>query len=278
MIEMQNVQFRYSRKKTIFSDLSLSIPPGSITGLLGKNGAGKSTLLKLMTGIVFPQQGESLVIGQPAKRRHPDILSRIFFLPEEFILPPIPIKRYVQLNAPFYPHFDYEWLHAQLQEFSLKESDRLDKLSFGQRKKALIAFGIATRTDLLILDEPTNGLDIPAKSQFRKMIAASMTENRSIVISTHQVKDIEMMLDHLIVLQEGEVIFTHSMEEVSNALTFTQSSNGSETAFYAENGVHGVAAIEKNRTGTDTHVNLELLFNAISACPEKVETCFKEVR
>ena len=161
MIQLNDITFGYKRRgNPVFSHFSMNLEPDSIYGLLGKNGAGKSTLLYLMCGLLRPQSGEALFNGKSVVERRPEILEDIFIVPEEFELPPLKLSTYVKINAPFYPHFSEELLSQCLQDFELPEDINLGGLSMGQKKKAFIAFAIATNTRLLLMDEPTNGLDI----------------------------------------------------------------------------------------------------------------------
>jgi ABC-2 type transport system ATP-binding protein len=189
MIELSNLSFSYTRE-TLFSQLDLSLRPGNICGLLGKNGAGKTTLLKLLAGLLFPQKGKARIMGMRPNDRSPAFLQELSFLPEEFSLPSVSPKKYEQLYAPFYPRFRSALFSNYLSEFEIEPNQNLDRCSFGQKKKFLLAFGLSTDSRLTLLDEPTNGLDIPSKRQFRKALASVLTDDRLIVISTHQARDL----------------------------------------------------------------------------------------
>ena len=188
MIRINNLKFSYHKNRDLFSDLHLELSKGHIYGLLGKNGAGKTTLLKLMTGLCFPIQGEVKVFGTDSFLRTTKMLEKIYFLPEEIYSPSLKISNYLSANSVFYPNFDNKLFYDLLEELEFDQfNDLISKLSLGQKKKVAIAFAIAAKTDILIMDEPTNGLDIPSKSIFRKIIARIATEDRIILISTHQV-------------------------------------------------------------------------------------------
>src|SRR6186713_469867 len=189
MISIQNLSFSYRKNKPLFEGLNLQLEAGHIYGLLGKNGAGKSSLLKQMAGLLFPQAGACKVMGYEARYRQPGFLSNLFMVPEEFYLPQVSIKSYLKTYAPFYPDFDNKAFNTYLTEFQIPLDQRLTEMSYGQKKKVLISFALAANTKVLIMDEPTNGLDIPSKSQFRKVIAAAVSDEKCIVISTHQVRD-----------------------------------------------------------------------------------------
>ena len=204
MIEAKNLTFSYSRKKApVLYDFSITIDRGKISGLLGKNGAGKSTLLYLIAGLLTPQNGEVLFDGINTRRRLPQTLQEIFIVPEEFDLPAIPLLEFVETNAPLYPKFSIDDMTRYLHLFDMTLELNLGALSMGEKKKVYMAFALATNTSLLLMDEPTNGLDIPGKSQFRKFIAAGMNDDRNIIISTHQVRDIDQLLDHIIIINNN---------------------------------------------------------------------------
>ena len=264
MIELTNLSFGYSKNKLLFKNLDLKLKEGHIYGLLGKNGAGKSTLLKNIAGLAFPREGVCKVKGFTASKRLPAFLQELFFIPEEMHLPSLSSAQYVKSTAHFYPEFNNEEFNAMLSEFEVPASSKLNKLSFGQQKKVMIAFGLATNTSLLIMDEPTNGLDIPSKSQFRKIIASALTENRCIIISTHQVRDLDSLIDSLVVLHNQEIVLNTSIDSISEKLKFTNSSSASASnILYHEESLGGINTIIANTDESYSKVDMELLFNAI---------------
>jgi len=265
MVELQHVHFRYKKKKPLFDNLSLTLQPGLIYGLLGKNGAGKSSLLKHISGLLYPDSGTCTVFGSDASARKPETLQDIYLIPEEFNLPAVKLSTYLKMNAVFYSRFSYSQFNAYLAEFELSEDAKLSTLSYGQKKKFLIAFGLATNARLLIMDEPTNGLDIPSKSQFRKIMVSALDEEKIIVISTHQVRDLENLIDNVVVLENGSIIFNRNIGEISEKLAFEHDLAGvpTEQVLYAEELRGSKAGIVKNIPGHDARVDLELLFNGI---------------
>ena len=279
MMEIKNVSFGYKGKQTVFKDFSLSLEEGSVYGLLGKNGTGKSTLLYLMTGLLRPCQGEVLYKGVNVSLRRPDVLSQMFIVPEEFNLPKVSLKQFVSLNRPFYPRFSDEILRSCLHDFDMNEDIHLGELSMGQKKKAYMCFALATNTEFLVMDEPSNGLDIPSKSQFRRVVATGMTENKSVVISTHQVRDIDSLLDHVVIIDHSRTLLNQSVSDICSRLCFTELSSGELTGdeLFAQPSVHGQSVILPNRLGEeDSTLNLELLFNATLAHPEMMAQVFAE--
>ncbi|MGM9695005.1 MAG: ATP-binding cassette domain-containing protein [Alloprevotella sp.] len=264
MLQIQHISFSYGkRSREVFHDFSLTFQPGHIYGLLGKNGTGKSTLLYLICGLLRPTAGCVTFDGSDVKARRPEVLRDIFLVPEEFELPKVTMDTYVKLNAPFYPNFDAEILRRCLEEFELPADVVLGSLSMGQKKKAFMSFALATRTRLVIMDEPTNGLDIPSKSIFRKIVAQHITDEQTVIISTHQVRDVEMLLDHVVMIDGSLVLLNRSMAEVSAAVRCEQRSMGEpvDDALYVQPSIAGNVVLVPNENPDDeTPVNLELLF------------------
>ena len=263
MVRIRNLHFGYSRQRPLFQHLDLTLERGHIYGLLGKNGAGKSTLLRNMVGLAFPDAGTCEVLGQPAARRLPAVLADLFFLPEEIYVPAVTAAKFVAQTAGFYPSFDHDALAHYLAEFEVPAQALLPALSFGQQKKFMIAFALAANTRLLVMDEPTNGLDIPSKAQFRKLLATALTEERCLVISTHQVRDLERLIDTVLVLHGQRIVLNADLGELAERLTFATVPEATSADLYAEESVRGAQVIRANRGGVPGRVDLELLFNAL---------------
>ena len=274
MIELHELHFRYhNSSREVLDNVTLHLPAGRIVGLLGKNGTGKSTLLYLMAGLLRPQKGTVHFGSHHVADRTPEMLSDLFVVPEHIELPAIRLSRFVELHRAFYPNFSDEQLNENLQHFDLTPEVNLGALSTGQLKKAYISFALATRTRLLLMDEPTNGLDIPSKAQFRRAIAANMDEERTVIISTHQVHDVENLVDHIVMLKEHQVGLNIDLDELGRLLRFEQRAYGEDLSdvLYAENSLAGMAVIVPNREETASQVNLELLFNALTQHPDLLE-------
>ena len=277
MIEVENLSFSYGRRKSkVLEDFSMELDKGSVYGLLGKNGTGKSTLLYLMAGLLRSQTGNVLYKGVDVKKRYPDTLQDMFLVPEEFALPNISLKQYVKLNAPFYPNFSDELLNACLRDFDMNENIHLGELSMGQKKKAFMCFALATNTSLLMMDEPTNGLDIPSKSQFRKVIASGMSDDKAVIISTHQVRDIDSLLDHVLIMDGSKLLLNESVSTICEKLYFAElgMNEPTEGALYVQPSVQGNSVILPNEYGEDSKLNLEVLFNALLAERERIQQMF----
>ena len=265
MINIQHLSFQYKKQDALFTDLSFEQHNGSIVGLLGKNGAGKSTFLKLISGLLKPQTGILNINGFKPFDRFPDFLADIYMVSEEFSFPSITIGLYIKATAPLYPKFDYEKMNRILQEFELESKKSLNGLSHGQRKKFLIAFALSTNCSLLILDEPTNGLDIPSKSLFRKILVSSVSDEQLVLISTHQVKDIETIIDTIVVLDEGKMVYNETILDISKQWQFktVSSLSGIENPIYQEKCLGGYRIITSANDLEETEIDIELLFNAI---------------
>lgn len=279
MIEVKNLSFSYGkRKQKVFDDFSLALDKGSVYGLLGKNGTGKSTLLYLMTGLLRPQAGRVLYKGVDVSMRYPLTLQDMFLVPEELALPSVSLKQYLKLNTPFYPNFSNELLSTCLRDFDMNEDIHLGELSMGQKKKAFMCFALATNTSLLVMDEPSNGLDIPSKSQFRKVIASGMTDEKSVIISTHQVRDIDSLLDHVVIIDGTRVLLNASVKTICDKVYFAEQgmNEPTDTALYVQPSVQGNSVIFPNTENEETNLNLEVLFNAMLAEREKMQTMFNK--
>jgi len=263
MIHIENLNFRYRHRTVLFDGLSLSLDGGRIYGLLGRNGAGKTTLLKIAMGMLFPKGGACRVLGYESRERQPAMLADMMLVPEEFYAPEMTIRRYVDLYAPFYPAFSHEQFQAYMNELELTDGEHFNSFSLGQKKKAVLAFALAANTRVLPLDEPTNGLDIPSKAQFRRMLASVVTDNRCVVISTHQVRDLENLIDSVVILDNGQITLNRSIEEITAKISFSTLPKLSGQELYSESSIAGFQALLPNTDGEPTQVDMELLFNAM---------------
>jgi ABC transporter, ATP-binding protein len=271
MITIQNLHFNYGKSAyKVFEDFTLNIPNGKIIGLLGRNGTGKSTLLYLISGLLRPNQGMMLVDGYVSQDRHPEMLQDIMIVPEEIDLPAVSFKDFIRTNRVYYPNFSEEVLHQVLHDFDIPAEFNLTALSMGQKKKVFMAFALATCTKYLLMDEPTNGLDIPSKMQFRRTLASQMNENRTIIVSTHQVHDVEQLIDHVVLIEGTHLLVDNSTTELSKLLRFEQRPYGAplDDALYVEPSLSGSAVITPTKGREETPINLELLFNAIVQYPD----------
>jgi ABC-2 type transport system ATP-binding protein len=277
MVTIENLTFAFKKNQPLFSGLNLNLEKGNTYGLFGLNGAGKTTLLNLISGMLFPDFGECLIHESPAKERLPEVLSDLFILPEQFELPKMDATKYIAIQAPFYPRFDTEQMSKMLTEFQIDTGKNLTELSYGQRKKFMIAFALASNASLLLMDEPTNGLDIPSKSQFRKIMAATDTNDRCVVISTHQVRDLNTLIDRITVLHSGNIIFDQTLGSINEKLSFIKTEpDHNQPILYSEEILGGHAAIAAKEAGDgDSLIDLELLFNGVIQETELINQVFQ---
>ena len=268
MIDIQNISFRYAgSKEMLLQDFSLQLSENNIYGLLGKNGTGKSTLLYLISGLLRPSSGVVSIDGVESFKRMPSTLEEVFIVPEEFDLPAMTLDKYVRINEPFYPRFNREVLEKCLADFELPHSLKLDALSMGQKKKVFMSFALAAGTRLLLMDEPTNGLDIPSKMQFRKVVAGNMSDDRILIISTHQVHDVEALLDHILILTRNRLLLNASVADICQHYAFEYRTPGMslDDVLYSEPSMQGNAVVSiRKEEEVETPLNLELLFNAVT--------------
>ncbi|MBS1532991.1 MAG: ABC transporter ATP-binding protein [Bacteroidetes bacterium] len=266
MIQVQNLDFWYKKGKPVFKNLSLSLVPGHIYGLLGKNGSGKSTLLKCISGLSFPLAGKCLIDGISSSKRTVATLENLFFLPEEIFVPALTPGQFLKNTAGFYPKFSITDFYGYLKTLDVDPEELMNDMSYGQQKKVMIAFGLATSSGVLIMDEPTNGLDIPSKVQFRKLIASVLNEDRCFVISTHQVRDLDSLIDTVLILDGHKIAINSSVDALTEKLLFGVFENTDGMAvLYEEETMRGKHAIVQNTSGKYSKMDLELLFNAVTS-------------
>ena len=262
MIEIKNLDFGY-KSKPVFKNINLNFEKNNIYGLLGENGVGKTTLLKLIGGLQKPHAGECLVDGVAPFKRWPETLQKIFFISEDFAIPEgTPIKNIKEL-APFYPNSNEDQFLELCKEMEVDPTQKYAHLSFGQQKKCLISTALGLNTDYLLLDEPTNGLDIPSKTLFRQVITKHSNENRTIIISTHQVKDVENLIDPIIILDHDEVLLKATFREITDKLYFDYGIEKDDSALYSEMIPGGYVNVTRNPEGVDSKVSIEVLFNTV---------------
>lgn len=275
MVNIQNLSFAY-KKKPVFNELNLSFQAGHVYGLLGKNGTGKSSLLRNIAGLLFPQKGIITVNGYTPAERLPVFLQDVFMVPEEFYLPDISIPDFIKSYVPFYPRFNSDKLRDYLSVFEVPSDSTLQNMSYGQKKKVLISFALASNAKLLLMDEPTNGLDIMSKSQLRKIMAQALDEERCIIISTHQVKDLENLIDRITVIDEGKILFDQNVEAISSKLSFRFATDEADlaAALYSESSLAGNVIVASSHEEEETKLDLELLYKAIVTNSGEVNKLF----
>ena len=274
MIAIKNLDFSY-KNAAVFKNISLNFKRGNVYGLLGENGVGKTTLLKLICGLQHPTAGTCTIDEFVPSERNPYFLQNIFFLPEEVITDDTTPEKFVKKLGVFYPRYDHEYFLNLMNELEVDATKKFDTLSYGQKKKALLACALSLRTDYLLLDEPTNGLDIPSKALFRKVILQHCTDETTVIISTHQVKDVENLIDPIVILDHDEVLLNATFEEISSKLYFEYGAEKSDDALYSEMMPGGYINVLPNNFEMESKVNVEALFNAVRNNKKKIREIFE---
>ncbi|MBO7264000.1 MAG: ABC transporter ATP-binding protein [Alistipes sp.] len=275
MIKAESLNFGYTSRRKVLNNISLTLGEGHIHGLLGCNGIGKTTLLKIICGIMRPDSGSVSVDGVDPMLREPQMFRELMIIPEEFDLPNVSLERYAKIASPFYPRFDMGAMRGYCEALNVDSRERLHSMSMGQRKKAYIAFALACNVKMLLMDEPTNGLDIPSKSIFRRLLAGYVDDSRMVVISTHQVADVESLLDNIVILDGQGVVLNATTADICRRLKFGKAEE-SDSVIYTERTIAGDVAVSLNETEEDSQLNIELLFNATTANRDAMCEIFKK--
>ena len=274
MIKINNLDFAYKNTQ-VFRNISLEFKKGNIYGLLGENGVGKTTLLKLICGLQKPQHGSVTVDGLCPSMRQPEFLQNVYFLPEEVITEDTTPENFIQKIGVFYPRYDFALFNQLMKELEVDLTKKFNELSHGQKKKALLACALSLQTDYLFLDEPTNGLDIPSKALFRKVISQYCSEESTIIISTHQVKDVENLIDPIVILDRDDVLLNASFAEIVDKIYFEYGPERLQNAYYTEMLPGGYINVMPNTEHEESNVNIEALFNAVMKNKETIKNLMK---
>lgn len=277
MIELRNLSFAYGKGRNAISDANGTINPG-IHLLLGENGAGKTTLLHILAGLRFAQSGECLIDGSDVRCRLPSTMRNLFFVPDNTELLTRTINGMKKIHACFYPNFSAELLEDNLRQFGMTGDERFNNLSLGDRNKTLAAYALSLQTELLLLDEPANGLDINSKKTLRRMIASNCSESQTIIVSTHTVWDLKALFDGLLVMNHGRLLLSRSTEEISRRLCFITSAMPVTDAIYQEQEAGIYRAIVRNTGNEETEVDFNLVYSALMSefAKEIINTIIKQ--
>ncbi|MBO4740741.1 MAG: ABC transporter ATP-binding protein [Bacteroidales bacterium] len=274
MIDLKNFSFAY-RRTNVFDGINIKFEKGSIYGLLGENGVGKTTMLKAISGLLRPTAGTCTVDGFCSFDRKPEFLENIFFLPDDLPLPDDATpERFFREFSVFYPNPDYQKFEKIAAELHIDPRRRFKEMSLGQQKKSLISCALALNTDYLLLDEPTNGLDIPSKSDFRRVLAENLKNGQTIIISTHQVKDVETLINPIVIISNSQVLLNASVERITEKLYFQYSTEQNPGALYSDMVAGGYVNVLINNGMGESRLNLEALFNTVLLNQDKIRTLF----
>jgi len=274
MISLKDFSFSY-RKTKVFDGINLQFEKGAIYGLLGENGVGKTTMLKAISGLLCPTAGSCTVEDFHSFDRKPEFLEKIFFLPDEQPLPDDATpERFFRDFAVFYPKHDTTMFQALAAELQIDPRRKFKEMSLGQQKKALIASALALNTDYLLLDEPTNGLDIPSKSDFRRVLAENVKNGQTIIISTHQVKDVETLINPIVIISNSQVMLNATVERITEKIYFQYGPEQLPNALYSDMVAGGYVNVLINNGLGESQLNLEALFNTVLQRQETIYDLF----
>jgi len=276
MIEIKNLNFSYTRNKEVYKNLNLEIPKGTIASVLGLNGAGKTTLLNLIAGFLIPKHGSCKVSRYESSSREPEMLENLFMVTDNNEFPNTTVAKFCRLFAEFYPKFSHEFFAHCLSEFKLTPNQSLKRMSLGERRKAMLSFALSTKCKVLLFDEPTNGLDIPSKATFRKLLASNTEEDQTILLATHQVRDLGTLMDRIIIEHEGAILLNETTECISEKLYFGLPADhlSPEDIIFSQEGIASNYIVAANKNGHSGNMDIELLFNAAISNPDKMKTIF----
>lgn len=263
IIQVSGLGFHYGRNR-VFENFELMLDQPGIYGLFGRNGSGKSTLLKILAGLLFPHAGTVSVLGHRPATRSPDFLEQIYIVPEEFHLPDITLAALQVTHAPFYPRFSASDFQRYISTFDIPQDQSFASMSLGQKKKSVIAFALATHTPVLLMDEPTNGLDILSRSQFKAIMGGSEHKQRIVLISTHQAHDLETLMSHVLFADAGQLALSASMHTLQHALLMGVQEKPENRSIYQEPLGQQWAYVSHNQQFETSAVHLELLYKALS--------------
>ena len=273
MINIDTLRFSYG-SNCVLDGITMTLEPGRIYGLLGENGVGKTTLLTLICGLKNTQSGSISIDGRTPYKRDPVLLSEISYIPDEVAPMHCTAASWAKSSGVFRPNFKYEKFLQIANEFEIDVNMMMDKMSNGQLKKTYISFVLACGTRYILMDEPTNGLDIPSKAQFRTAIMKHTSEDSTIVISTHQVRDLENIIDPVIILDRQAVLLNATISEISSKLYFDYGTEIHPDNLYMEQLPGGFIQVRPNTTGEESKVNIEALFNAVHKHKDLIKAMF----
>lgn len=264
MILCENLNYTYNNGRHALVDVNAVILPG-LHLLMGENGAGKTTLLHAIAGLLFPQTGRCTLDDVDVARREPSTMSRIFFLADNMLWPAATINELVATHACFFPSFDETLLRSNLKAMDLTGAEKLRTLSLGNRKKAAIAYALSLRTDVLLLDEPANGLDITGKKALQKILMQSMTDTQTVIVSTHTVWDLKNLFESVMMVRRGRLVLNAPIYSILDKLAFVFTPAPVPGALYAEEEIGGYRSIVPNDGTIESDINFTALYSALSS-------------
>lgn len=273
MIEIKDLAFSYG-KTPILKSITTTLEEGRIYGLLGENGVGKTTLLTLLCGLKKVCSGSITTDGENPFDRTPTLLQNQFYLPDEVLPVAMKAECFAKERGAFWPDYDHAKFLEIMKEFENDPAKKMNQMSAGQLKKTYISLALACGCKYIFMDEPTNGLDIPSKTQFRSAIMKYTSDDSTIVISTHQVRDLENIIDPIIILDRQDVLLNATVEEITSKLYFDYGTQLHPESLYSEQLPGRFIQVYPNTTDEDSKINVEALFNAVHKNKELIKGMF----
>lgn len=266
MLELRRISYSYRKDDYALKNATAAIGPG-ISLVIGPNGAGKTTLFRILAGMLVPQSGLSTFEDVSTSEELPSLRERIFYLPDDAVMPQTTINEMARRHGVFYPTFSAERLSDNLAAFDMDGNEKLSGMSTGMRKKANVAYALSLGVDLLLLDEPANGLDISSQKTLNKLIARNISDNGYIIIATHMIYEMRNMFDNVVVLDKGRVVLSGSTDSILTRWAFVVSDTRPTNALYSEQNIDGYHSVVPNTDGIRSSIDFTLLYSMLCTNP-----------
>ena len=265
MITLRDASYSYPKKADALTGITCEVHPG-IHLLMGANGTGKTTLLHLMAGLRYPASGVCLLDGEELRLRRPSQLCRVQYFSPDMDFPEKSVEQMVSRHAPFFPRFDAGMLSRNLAAFSIDPRRKFTDLSFGNAIKVRLAYMLALRCEVLLLDEPTVGLDFEGRCQFGRLLMECVDEDQTVVVSTHSLSEFEPLYDSVMFLRDGRLLLQATFADISRWVTSVVTATPPADAIYSEMRMgrcHSIVPAEVD--DMESAPDCTLLYNALSS-------------
>lgn len=265
MITLCDASYSYPKKTDALTGITCEVHPG-IHLLMGANGTGKTTLLHLMAGLRYPTSGVCLLNGEELRLRRPSQLCRVQYFSPDMDFPESSVEKMVSRHAPFFPRFDAAMLSRNLAAFGIDPRRKFTSLSYGNAIKARLAYMLALRCEVLLLDEPTVGLDFDGRGQFGRLLMECVDEDQTVVVSTHSLSEFEPLYDSVMFLRDGHLLLQASFGKISRRVMSVVTATPPADAIYSEMRMgrcHSI--VPAGEDDMDSAPDCTLLYNALSS-------------
>lgn len=265
MITLRDASYSYPKKADALTGITCEVHPG-IHLLMGANGTGKTTLLHLMAALRYPTSGVCLLDGEELRLRRPSQLCRVQYFSPDMDFPESSVEKMVSRHAPFFPRFDAAMLSRNLAAFGIDSRRKFTSLSYGNAIKARLAYMLALRCEVLLLDEPTVGLDFEGRGQFGRLLMECIDEDQTVVVSTHSLSEFEPLYDSVMFLRDGCLLLQASFGKISRRVMSVVTATPPADAIYSEMRMgrcHSI--VPAGEDDMDSAPDCTLLYNALSS-------------